>query len=208
METENPKILILLFSMYGHTFQMAKAVEEGVKNGGGEPVLKQVEELMPEKYWDENVRKAKEMMKDIPVADPRKDLNNIKSLIVGTPTRYGNMCSQMRNFWDQTGEDWQKGTLIGLPASIFTSTATQHGGQETTIVIAILTLLHHGLIIVGFPYSFQDQSTLEEIAGGSPYGVSTIAGTKGERMPSERELGMAKDMGSYHTSFARKFMEK
>jgi len=208
METENPRILILFYSMYGHTFQMAKAVEEGVKNGGGEPVLKQVEELMPEKYWDENVRKAKEMMKYIPVADPRKDLNNIKGLIVGTPTRYGNMCSQMRNFWDQTGEDWQKGTLIGLPASIFTSTATQHGGQETTLVTTMLTLLHHGLIIVGFPYSFQDQSTLEEISGGSPYGVGTIAGTKGERMPSERELGMAKDMGSYLTSFARKLMEK
>jgi NAD(P)H dehydrogenase (quinone) len=203
-----PKILVLFYSMYGHTFRMAKAVVEGIKKGGGEPVLKQVEELMPEKYWDDSVKKVKEMMKDIPVADPRKDFKGIDGLIVGTPTRYGNMCAQMRNFWDQTGGDWVKGTLIGKPASIFTSTATQHGGQETTIISTMITLLHHGLVIVGFPYSFEEQSTLQEISGGSPYGVSTIAGTRGERMPSNNELKMAKDLGAYLTSFAKKLMEK
>jgi NAD(P)H dehydrogenase (quinone) len=203
-----PKILVLFYSMYGHTFRMAKAVVEGVKRAGGEPILKQVEELMPEKYWDDSVKKAKEMMKDTPVADPRKDFKGIDGLIVGTPTRYGNMCAQMRNFWDQTGGDWVKGTLIGKPASIFTSTATQHGGQETTIVSTMITLLHHGLVIVGFPYSFEEQSTLQEISGGSPYGVSTIAGTRGERMPSNNELKMAQDLGVYLTSFAKKLMEK
>jgi NAD(P)H dehydrogenase (quinone) len=203
-----PKILVLFYSMYGHTFRMAKAVVEGVKRAGGEPILKQVEELMPEKYWDDSVKKVKEMMKDIPVADPRKDFKGIDGLIVGTPTRYGNMCAQMRNFWDQTGGDWVKGTLIGKPASIFTSTATQHGGQETTIISTMITLLHHGLVIVGFPYSFEEQSTLQEISGGSPYGVSTIAGTRGERMPSNNELKMAQDLGAYLTSFAKKLMEK
>jgi NAD(P)H dehydrogenase (quinone) len=114
----------------------------------------------------------------------------------------------MRNFWDQTGGDWVKGTLIGKPASIFTSTATQHGGQETTTISTMITLLHHGLVIVGFPYSFEEQSTLQEISGGSPYGVSTIAGSRGERMPSNNELKMAKDLGAYLTSFAKKLMEK
>ncbi len=203
-----PKILVLFYSMYGHTFRMAKAVVEGVNRAGGEPILKQVEELMPEKYWDDSVKKVKEMIKDVPVADPRKDFKGIDGLIVGTPTRYGNMCAQMRNFWDQTGGDWVKGTLIGKPASIFTSTATQHGGQETTIISTMITLFHHGLVIVGFPYSFEEQSTLQEISGGSPYGVSTIAGTRGERMPSNNELKMAQDLGAYLTSFAKKLMEK
>ncbi len=155
-------------------------------------------------YWDENVKKAKELMKGIPVADSQKDLQGIDGLIVGTPTRFGNMTSQMRNFWDQTGEDWMQGTLIGKPAAVITSTATQHGGQETTIISTMLTLLHHGCVVVGFPYSFKEQMTLEEITGGSPYGVSTIAGTQGERMPSTNELKMAKDLGKRLTRIAKK----
>ncbi len=114
------------------------------------------------------------------------------------------MSSQMRNFWDQTGEDWTEGTLIGKPASVFTSTGTQHGGQETTIISTMITLLHHGCILVGFPYSFTEQMTLEEISGGSPYGVSTIAGAQGERMPSANELKMAKDLGKHLIGIARK----
>jgi len=110
----------------------------------------------------------------------------------------------MRNFWDQTGDEWMKGTLIGKPAAVFTSTATQHGGQETTIISTMLTLLHHGCILVGFPYSFKEQMTLEEITGSSPYGVSTIAGTQGERMPSGNELKMARDFGKHLTTFAKK----
>ena len=206
MNQSKPKILILFYSMYGHIFKMTNAVAEGVREEGGEVILKQVAELVPEQYWDENVKKAKELMKDIPVADPRKDLEGIDGLIVGTPTRFGNMTSQMRNFWDQTGGDWMQGTLIGKPAAIVTGTGTQHGGQETTIISTMLTLLHHGCVVVGFPYSFKEQMTLEEITGGSPYGVSTIAGTQGERMPSTNELKMAKDLGKYFARIAKKLI--
>ncbi len=190
--------------MYGHTFRMANAVVEGVREAGGEPVLKQVVELVPEELWDEYTKKAKELMKDVPVADPRKDLKGIDGVIVGTPTRFGNMCSQMRNFWDQTGSDWMDGTLIGKPAAAFTSTGTQHGGQETTIISTHLTLLHHGCVVVGLPYSFKEQMTIEEITGGSPYGASTIVGPMGQRMPSANELKMAKDLGKHLTTIAKK----
>lgn len=176
-----PKILILFYSMYGHVFTIAKAVAEGVRNADGEAILKQVAELIPKEKWNENMKKAKEMMKDIPIADPKKDLKGIDGLIVGTPTRFGNMCAQMRNFWDQTSEDWAEGTLIGKPAAVFTSSVTQHGGQETTLISIMITLLHHGCILVGLPYSFKEQMSLDEIVGGSPYGVSTISGGMGER---------------------------
>jgi len=204
MNQSRPKILILFYSMYGHIFQMATAVAEGVREGGGEVILKQVAELLPEEYWDDNVKKAKEVMKDIPVADPLKDLKGIDGIIVGVAARFGNMSSQMRNFWDQTGGDWLEGSLVGKPAAVFTSTNTQHGGQETTIVTTMITLLHQGCVLVGFPYSFKEQMTLEEITGGSPYGVSTIAGTMGERMPSDNELKMARDFGRHLTTFAKK----
>ncbi len=204
MNQSQPKILILFYSMYGHVFRMANAVAEGVREADGEPILKQVAELISEEFWDENVKKAKESMKNIPVADPRKDLKGIDGLIVGTPTRFGNMTSQMRNFWDQTGGDWAEGTLIGKPAAVFTSSATQHGGQETTIISTMITLLHHGCILVGLPYSFKEQMTLEEITGGSPYGASTIAGSAGARMPTANELKLAKDLGKHLTTIAKK----
>jgi len=201
-----PKILILFYSMYGHVFTIAKAVAEGVKNADGEAILKQVAELIPKEKWNENMRKAKEMMKDVPIADHKKDLKGIDRLIVGTPTRFGNMCAQMRNFWDQTSEDWAEGTLIGKPAAVFTSSATQHGGQETTLISIMITLLHHGCILVGLPYSFTEQMSLDEIAGGSPYGVSTISGGMGERWPSTLELTMAKGLGKHLTEIAKKLM--
>jgi len=204
MNRSKPRILILLYSMYGHVFRMAKAVAEGVRQGGGEPILKQVAELVPEERWDKSIRRAKGSMKHIPVADPQADLKGIDGVIVGTPTRFGNMSSQMRNFWDQTGGDWANGTLIGKPAAVFTSTGTQHGGQETTIISTMITLLHHGCVLVGLPYSFKDQMTLKEISGGSPYGASTIAGTMGERMPTTNELRMAKGLGKHVTTIARK----
>lgn len=204
---KRPKILIVFYSMYGHMFEMVKQASEGVKAAGGEPILKQVAELIPEDKFDDKMKSAKESMKDIPVADPRADLKDIDGIIVGAPTRFGNMSSQMRNFWDQTGGDWMKGTLIGKPVSIFTSSATQHGGQETTIITTAITMLHHGMIIVGFPYSFKEQMTMDEISGGSPYGVSTIVGGMGERMPSANELKMAKDSGAYLTGIATKLME-
>lgn len=204
MNRSKPRILILLYSMYGHVFRMAKAVAEGVRQGGGEPILKQVAELVPEERWDKSIRRAKGSMKHIPVADPQADLKGIDGVIVGTPTRFGNMSSQIRNFWDQTGGDWANGTLIGRPAAVFTSTGTQHGGQETTIISTMITLLHHGCVLVGLPYSFKDQMTLKEISGGSPYGASTIAGTMGERMPTANELRMAKGLGKHVTTIARK----
>ncbi|MEM3726969.1 MAG: NAD(P)H:quinone oxidoreductase [Candidatus Bathyarchaeia archaeon] len=201
-----PKILILFYSMYGHIFKMVEAVAEGVKEAGGEPIIRQVAELIPEEKWSENMKKAKEAMKNIPVADPKKDLKGIDGLIVGTPTRFGNMCAQMRNFWDQTSQDWAEGTLIGKPAAVFTSSATQHGGQETTIISTMITLLHHGCILVGLPYSFKEQMTLEEVTGGSPYGASTISGGMGEREPSKLELKMAEDLGRHLTEVAKKLM--
>ncbi len=190
--------------MHGHTFKMAKTVTEGVREAGGESILKQVAELIPEDRWSKGIRKIKEAMKGVPVADPLKDLKGIDGIIVGTPTRYGNMCAQMRNFWDQTSDDWVKGSLIGKPAAVFTGSATQHGGQETTIISTMITLLHHGCVLVGLPYSFQEQMTIEEISGGSPYGASTIAGPMGERMPSANELKMAKDLGKHLTMIAEK----
>jgi len=207
MSDKKPKILILFYSMYGHMYRMIQAASNGVREAGGEPIIKIVDELLPEKYWDENVRHAKDLMEDIPIADPRKDLKGIDGIIIGTPTRYGNMTAQMRNFWDQTGEDWQLGTLIGKPASIITSSATQHGGQETTTISTLITLLHHGLVFVGLPYSYQEQMRIDQITGGSPYGASTITGGLGERMPSENELVLAKYLGKHLTEIAIKLAQ-
>ena len=204
MKANIPKILVIFYSMYGHTFRMAKAAVEGVQEAGGEPVLKQVAELIAEEHWSESVKQTKELMKDVPFADPRNDLKGIDGIIVGTPTRFGNMCAQMRNFWDQTGGDWANNTLVGKPAAVFTGSNTQHGGQETTIVSTHFTLLHHGCIIVGLPYTFKEQTTIKEITGGSPYGASTIAGPMGERMPSANELKMAKGLGRHLTTITKK----
>jgi NAD(P)H dehydrogenase (quinone) len=206
MKENRTKILVLFYSMYGHIFRMAEAVVEGVREAGGEPVLEQVAELVPEAFFSEDAKKAKALMKDVPVADPRKDLEGIDGLIVGTPTRFGNMCAQMGNFWDQTGSAWVKGALIGKPAAVFTGSNTQHGGQETTIISTMITLLHQGCVLVGLPYSFQEQMTMEEITGGSPYGASTIAGSGPpyERMPSPNELQMAKHLGKHLTTIAKK----
>ncbi len=183
---------------------MAKAVAEGVREEGGEPILKQVAEIIAEDKWNEDMKRAKDMMRSVLVADPRKDLAKIDGIIVGTPTRFGNMSAQMRNFWDQTSSDWMNGSLAGKPAAVFSSTGTQHGGQETTIISTMFTLLHHGCVIVGLPYSFKEQMTMKEISGGSPYGASTIAGPTGERMPSRNELRMAKDLGRHLTIIAQK----
>jgi len=204
VKENKPKILVLFYSMYSHIFKMTNSVTEGVREAGGEPILKQVAELIPEKFWNEDIRKAKKLMKNVPTADPSKDLKGIDGVIVGTPTRFGNMRSQMRNFWDQTRGDWMQGALIGKPAAVFTSTATQHGGQETTIISTMITLLHHGCVLVGLPYSFKEQMTIEEITGGSPYGASTIAGGRGERMPSAKELKMATGLSKHLTTIAKK----
>ncbi len=199
-----PKILIVYYSMYGHTFELAKSVKQGVEEAGGIPLLKRVAELVPEKFLDEYAKQAAEMQKDIEVADPRADLQGIDGVIMGTPTRFGNMASQMKNFWDQTGGDWMKGTLVGKPGGVFTSTGAQHGGQESTILSSMLPLFHHGCVIVGMPYSIDGQMNMETLSGGTPYGPSTITGPKGERFPSEAELSMAKGFGAHLTGIASK----
>jgi NAD(P)H dehydrogenase (quinone) len=201
------RILILYYSSYGHIYRMSKAVGNGVKEARGDGIIMQVPELVPETYWNDNMRKTKEMMKHVPIADPRHVFQGIDGLIVGTPTRYGNMCAQMRNFWDQTGSEWVKGTLVGKPAAVFTSSNTQHGGQETTIISTMLTLFHHGCIIVGLPYTVEEQSIMTEITGGSPYGASTIAGSGGQRVPSENELKMAQYIGKRVTSIAKQLRD-
>lgn len=151
--------------------------------------------------------KAKEAFAGIPVAQVEQ-MADADAIIFGTPTRYGNMCAQMKNFIDQTGGLWMRGALIGKAASVFTSTATQHGGQETTLVTFHIPLLHLGMIIVGVPYSEQRQMTISEISGGSPYGASTIAGPDGSRLPTENELAIARFQGRHVAEIAKKLIGK
>ncbi|MGF1629915.1 MAG: NAD(P)H:quinone oxidoreductase [Kiloniellaceae bacterium] len=195
------KILVLYYSSYGHVETMAGAVAEGAKGvTGTEVTVKRVPELMP----DEVAKKAGvKLDQAAPIAKP-EELADYDAVIFGTPTRFGNMAAQMRNFLDQTGSLWMKGSLIGKVGSVFASTATQHGGQETTITSFHTTLLHQGMVIVGLPYSCQEQMTLDEIAGGSPYGATTIAGGDGSRQPSEKELTMARFQGRHVAEIAAK----
>jgi len=195
------RVLVLYYTMYGHIESMAKAVVEGVRSVEGTQVsLKRVPELMSE----EAARKAgAKLDQDAPIALV-EELGDYDAIIFGTPTRFGNMCAQMRNFLDQTGHLWQKGSLIGKVGSVFTSTATQHGGQETTITSFHTTLLHHGMIIVGVPYSCKLIGDMSEIIGGSPYGASTLAGSDGLRQPSENELKIARFQGSHVADIANK----
>ena len=195
------KVLVLYYSSYGHIEAMAQAIAKGAAGvEGTEVTVKRVPELMPE----EVARKAGvKLDQTAPVAEPG-ELGDYDAVIFGTPTRFGNMAAQMRNFLDQTGGLWAKGALIGKVGSAFTSTASQHGGQETTLTSFHTTLLHQGMVIVGLPYSCQDQMTLDEIAGGSPYGATTIAGGDGSRQPSEKELGMAAFQGRHVAEIAAK----
>ncbi|SFN11588.1 NAD(P)H:quinone oxidoreductase [Nitrosomonas communis] len=195
------RVLVLYYSMYGHIEKMAKAVAEGANNvDETEVTIKRVPELIPE----EVARKAGvKLDQEAPIATV-DELPNFDAIIFGTPTRFGNMCAQMRNFLDQTGGLWVKGSLIGKVASVFTSTATQHGGQETTITSFHTTLLHHGMIIVGVPYSCQEIMNMSEITGGSPYGAGTLAGGDGSRQPSENELKIARFQGAHVAKITRK----
>lgn len=195
------KILVLYYSGYGHTEVMAKAVAEGAAQvEGAEVTIKTVPELVPE-----DVLKASGMKTEVshPIADPN-ELADYDGIIFGTPTRFGNMAAQMRNFLDQTGGLWANGALIGKVGSVFTSTASQHGGQETTITSFQTTLFHHGMVVVGLPYSFAGNTIMTEISGGTPYGASTIAGGDGSRMPSENELEGARFQGRHVTEIAKK----
>lgn len=199
------KVHVVFYSMYGHIYRMAEAVAEGAREvEGAEVSLFQVAELVPEEALVRTGAKAaREAFAHIPPADPKR-LPEADAVLFGTPTRFGNMCAQMRNFLDQTGQLWLKGALVGKVGSVFTSTATQHGGQETTITSFYSTLLHHGMVIVGVPYTEPRLLNMAEITGGSPYGASTLAGGDGSRLPSENELAIARFQGRHVTQIAKK----
>lgn len=195
------KVLVLYYSMYGHTEAMSYAVAEGARSvKGTEVVVKRVPELVPE----EILRKSGAKVDQAALFATIDELPDYDAIIFGVPTRFGNMAAQMRNFLDQTGGLWAKGSLIGKIGSVFTSSATQHGGQETTIVSFHTTLLHHGMVIVGVPYSCQELSNMNEITGGSPYGASTLAGNDGKRQPSANELSIARFQGAHVATLANK----
>ncbi|MDH3575161.1 MAG: NAD(P)H:quinone oxidoreductase [Desulfobacteraceae bacterium] len=199
------KVLILYYSTYGHVHKMAEAVAEGViEIEGAEAVLRRVPETLPEEVLDQmGAVEAQQSMSHVPICTV-DELASADAIIFGTPTRFGNMCGQMRQFLDATGQLWAKGALVGKAGSVFTSSATQHGGQESTILSFHVTLLHHGFVVVGLPYTFQGQMRTDEITGGSPYGASTIAGGAGERMPSENELDAARFQGRHVATIALK----
>lgn len=192
------KVQIVFYSMYGHVYRVAEAVAEGAREvAGSEVALYQVPELVPEEVLERSGAKAaRAAFAHVPVARVEQ-LAEADAIIFGTPTRFGNMAAQMRNFLDQTGGLWAKGALIGKVGSVFTATATQHGGQESTLLSFHTTLLHHGMVIVGLPYSESRQMTMEEITGGSPYGATTITGGDGSRFPSENELAIARFQGRH-----------
>ena len=194
------KVLVLYYSSYGHIETMANAIAEGVRAAGAEVDVKRVPELVPEE-----VARASRYKLDqaAPIAKPA-DLVEYDAVIVGTGTRYGRMTSQMANFWDQTGGLWAQGKLIGKVGAAFTSTATQHGGQETTLMGIHTNLLHHGMVIAGLPYSFQGQMRLDEVTGGSPYGATTIAAGDGSRQVSANELEGARFQGAHVARVAAK----
>ena len=194
------KVLVLSYSAYGHIETMANAVAEGARSTGATVDVKRVPELVPE-----DVAKASYYKVDqaAPIAKP-DELADYDAIIVGAGTRYGTVASQMRNFLDQTGALWAQGKLVGKVASAFTSSATQHGGQESTILGLIPTFLHHGMAYVGLPYAFQGQMGVDEIKGGSPYGASTITGGDGSRQPSEVELEAARYQGAHVARIAAK----
>ena len=199
------KVLIVQYSMYGHIYKMAEAVAEGVRQiEGCEAVIKRVPETLSDEVLGlMGALDAQKSMAHIPVVTV-DDLAAADAIIFGTPTRFGNMCGQMRQFLDATGGLWMKGALVGKAGSVFVSSATQHGGQESTILNFHTTLLHHGMVVVGLPYSFSGQMGITEMTGGSPYGATTITGGQGERMPSNNELAGARYQGAHVAGIALK----
>jgi NAD(P)H dehydrogenase (quinone) len=199
------KVQVIFYSMYGHVYKMAEAVVEGVKQVPGTEVsLSQVSELIPNDVLEKHGAKAaRAAFAKVPIATVDQ-LSDAHAIIFGTPTRFGNMAAQMRNFLDQTGALWMKGALIGKIASVFASTGTQHGGQETTITSFHTTLLHHGMVIVGVPYSESGLTHMGDITGGTPYGATTLAGPDGSRQPSENELKIARYQGKHVAEIASK----
>lgn len=194
------KVLVLYYSSYGHIERMAEAVAEGARQAGAEAAIRRVPELVPE----EVARKSNfKLDQKAPIATIA-ELPDYDAIVIGVPTRFGNMAAQMKNFLDQAGGLWAQGKLIGKVASVFTSSNTQHGGQESTILTTHVVLLHLGMIIVGLPYSFPGQMDMAAITGGSPYGASTIAGADGSRQPSDNELAGARFQGRHVAEIATK----
>ncbi|MDP2688905.1 MAG: NAD(P)H:quinone oxidoreductase [Deltaproteobacteria bacterium] len=199
------KVNVIFHSLYGHIYRMAEAVAEGARSVKGADVkLLQVKETLPDEVIGKmGATEAKKAFAHVPVAT-LNDLGEADAVIFGTPTRFGNMSAQMRAFLDATGGLWVKGSLIGKVGSVFASSNTQHGGQESTILSFHITLLHQGMIIVGLPYSEKRQMAMDQITGGSPYGATTIAGADGSRLPSENELAMARFQGSHVAAITRR----
>ncbi len=198
------KVLVLYYSSWGHIEQMAYAAAEGAREAGAEVVVKRVPELVPAEVAEAAHYKVDQKAPIATVAE----LPDYDAIIFGTPTRYGTMTAQMKNFLDQTGGLWAQGKLIGKVGSVFTSAATQHGGQEATILTTLPVLLHHGMVVVGLPYSFQGQMGVDQIRGGSPYGASTTAGGDGSRQPSEIDLDGARFQGKHVAQIAAKLAAK
>jgi NAD(P)H dehydrogenase (quinone) len=201
------KIHVVFYSMYGHVHHMAEAIAEGARQvDGAEVQLFQVPELVPEEALEKSGAKAaRSGFAQVPIIEPDM-LAEADAIIFGTPTRFGNMCAQMRNFLDRTSKLWLSGALIGKVGSVFASTASQHGGQETTITSFHSTLLHHGMIIVGVPYSEPGLVKMDEVSGGTPYGATTLAGPDGKRQPSENELAIARFQGRHVAEITRKLV--
>ncbi|AJD49890.1 NAD(P)H:quinone oxidoreductase [Isoalcanivorax pacificus W11-5] len=197
------KILVLYYSTWGHVETMAAAIAEGARGvAGTEVTLKRVPETMPESVTQQIGAKTDQQA---PIADPN-ELGDYDAIIFGTPTRFGNMAGQMRNFLDQTGGLWAQGKLIGKVGSVFASTGTQHGGQETTITSFHTTLFHHGMVVVGVPYAIPELTNMKEITGGSPYGATTLADGDGSRQPSENELAIARYQGKHVAEITAKLV--
>ncbi len=202
------KVLILFYSMYGHIYRLAEAIAEGVREvPGAEAILRRVPETLSEEILKKmGALEPQKAFAHIPICQV-EELASADAILFGTPTRFGNMCGQMRQFLDATGQLWARGALVGKVGGVFTSSATQHGGQESTLLTFHITLLHHGMIVVGLPYTFQGQMRTDEVTGGSPYGASTIAGSQGERMPSENELAAARFQGKHIATIASKLIQ-
>ena len=203
------KVQVVFYSMYGHLYQMAEAIAEGARQvEGAEVEIYQVAELIPDDALEKSgAKQARAAFAHIPVIEPAQ-LAEADAILFGTPTRFGNMCAQMRNFLDRTTQLWLSGALIGKVGSVFASTASQHGGQETTITSFHTTLLHHGMVIVGVPYSEKRLVEMGEISGGTPYGATTLAGADGSRQPSENELAIARTQGKHVAEIAKKLAAK
>jgi len=203
------KVLVVYYSMYGHIYKLVEAVAEGVRLvPDAKTVIRRVPETLPKEVLEKmGALEAQKQQSQVPVCTV-DELAQADAIIFGTPTRFGNMCGQMRQFLDATGQLWVKGALVGKVGSVIASSNTQHGGQESTILSFHITLLHHGMVIVGLPYAFQGQMVTDQVSGCSPYGASTIAGADGSRMPSENELAGARYQGEYVATIARKLTMK